>query len=246
MSIYEGLSAGEFDNSLKKKLPICICLDVSGSMIAPTNNGSTRIDELNKAFIKFIDSMKSNKDVASSADIAIVTFGGKVDVIQPFAPIENIQAPLIEVNERSFTPMGEAIQVGLKLLELRKEGYKNLKGTKYYQPWLVIITDGEPEGENAIENIVAATAQLNELEKENKLVVYNIGIGEDADMETLKKLSIKNEKPISISETNLDELFSFLKASSETAIRGEETTGFYEKDSMPKGKEIDISKWRID
>lgn len=246
MSIYEDLRPGDFAKSTKKRLPICFCLDTSGSMIAPTASGKTRIKELNDAFSKFISAMKNNDEVASSADIAMITFGGQAAILQNFAPIATLNVPAIEVNPRSLTPMGEAIQAGVKLLEIRKQGYKQ-KGMEYYQPWLVVLTDGEPEGKNAEEEMEKAIQQTTELEKQNKLVVFNIGIGEDADLETLKRLSVKRENPISVGETNLDEVFEFLGKSSDTAVSGDENTDvLYGKETLKKGKEVDISEWSID
>lgn len=245
MSIYEGLTAGDFAKSTKKRLPICFCLDVSGSMCAPTRSGRNRIEELNDAFSKFITAMKANEDVASSADIAIVTFGGKAKILKNFGPLSDIDAPKIEVNKRSLTPMGEAIQVALKLLEIRKNGYKD-KGIKYFQPWLVVLTDGEPEGEDANENMEIAIGQATELEASNKLVVFNIGIGADANLDILRKLSVKRESPISVDETNLAELFSFLGSSSESVVSGGDTDILYGKEQMPKGREIDITEWSMD
>lgn len=246
MSIYEDLNPGDFAKSTKKRLPICFCLDTSGSMIAPTASGKTRIAELNDAFSKFVTAMKANDEVSSSADIAMITFGGQAGILQNFAPIANLDVPNIEVKPRSLTPMGEAIQVGLKLLEIRKTGYKQ-KGMEYYQPWLVVFTDGEPEGKNAIEEMSKAIAQTTELESQNKLVVFNIGIGDDANLEILKKLSVKRENPISVGETNLDEVFEFLGKSSDTAVSGDENTDvLYGKEELKKGKEVDISEWSID
>ena len=244
MSIYEDLTSGDFAKTTKKRLPICFCLDISGSMLAPTESGKTRMEELNNAFSKFINAMKNNDEVASSADIAMVTFGGQAGILQNFAPLSSLDVPEIKVNKRSLTPMGEAIQVALKLLEIRKAGYKD-KGLKYFQPWLVVLTDGEPEGENAIENMSQAIAETIALEKDNKLVVFNIGIGEDANLDVLKKLSVKREKPISVGETNLDELFTFLGSSSESVVSGGDTDVLYGKEQMPKGKEIDISEWCV-
>lgn len=245
MSIYEDFTPGDFAKSTKKRLPICFCLDTSGSMVAPTSNGRTRMQELNEAFSKFITAMKSNDEVASSADIAMVTFGGKVGILQNFVPVTNLNVPEIEVNLRSLTPMGEAVQVALKLLEIRKEGYKQ-KGMEYYQPWLVVFTDGEPEGKNAIENMEEAIKQTVDLESQNKLVVFNIGIGDDANLDILQKLSVKREKPISVAETNLDQVFEFLGKSSDTAVSGDESTDvLYGKEELKKGKEVDISEWCI-
>lgn len=245
MSIYENITQGDFAKSTKKRLPICFCLDVSGSMVAPTESGKTRIEELNEAFSNFITAMKANSEVASSADISIVTFGGKASILQNFAPLSTIDAPEIAVNMHSLTPMGEAIQVGLKLLEIRKNGYRS-KGIKYYQPWLVVLTDGEPEGKNAAENMETAIEQTVALESQNKLVVFNIGIGMNANLNILKRLSEKRERPISVDEANLEELFTFLGSSSESIVNGEDIDVIYGKDEMPKGKEMDISEWSID
>lgn len=245
MSIYEDLKPGDFAKTTKKRLPICFCLDTSGSMVAPTESGKTRMEELNSAFSKFITAMKSNEDVASSADIAVITFGGHAKIFQNFAPLSTIVATTINVNPRSLTPMGEAIQVALKLLEIRKQGYRD-KGIKYFQPWLVVLTDGEPEGDGAIENMTKAIAQTIQLEQANKLVVFNIGIGNDANLEVLKKLSVKRENPISVGETNLDELFTFLGSSSESVVSGGDTDVLYGKEQMPRGKAIDISEWSMD
>lgn len=246
MSIYEDLTPGDFAKSTKKRLPICFCLDTSGSMIAPTASGKTRMAELNDAFSKFITAMKANDEVSSSADIAMITFGGQAGILQNFSPIANLDVPTIEVKARSLTPMGEAIQVALKLLEIRKDGYKQ-KGIEYYQPWLVVLTDGEPEGKNAIDEMNKAIQQTTELESQNKLVVFNIGIGDDVNLDVLKKLSVKRENPISVGETNLDEVFEFLGKSSDTAVSGDENTDvLYGKEELKKGKEVDISEWSID
>lgn len=244
MSMYEGITQGDFSKSTKKRLPICFCLDTSGSMIAPTANGSTRMQEVNSAFSKFLAAMKENDEVASSADIAIVTFGGDAEIEQPFQPLTSLPDINIDVRQGSLTPLGDAIQIGLKLLEARKDGYKD-KGLKYFQPWLVVITDGEPEGEGALESIEIAIEQTIALERENKLVVFNIGIGDDADLNVLQRLSEKREKPISVAETNLDELFKFLGSSSDSIINGEDTDVLYGKEEMPKGEEIDISEWCV-
>ena len=189
MSIYEDLTPGDFAKTTKKRLPICFCLDTSGSMDAPTPSGRTRNQELNDAFSKFRSAMKANEEVNSSADIAIITFGGTAAIHKNFGPISSTDIPQIEVKSRSLTPLGEAIQIGLKLLEIRKQGYKD-KGIKYFQPWLVVLTDGEPEGKDAVENMEEAIKLTTTLEQENKLVVFNIGIGSDANLEILQRLSV--------------------------------------------------------
>ncbi|MEE1065924.1 MAG: VWA domain-containing protein [Acutalibacteraceae bacterium] len=238
MSI-ENLGPGDFGRGTKKRLPICFCLDASGSM------EGERMECLNEAIRTFVDIMKGNSN-ASAADVAVVTFGGYVDIDKPFASLSKQDIPVIESRAHSLTPMGGGISAALDLLELRKAGYKE-RGIKYYQPWLVLITDGKPEGENAVPEMEEAIVRLNALENENKLVVFNIAVGDEVDMNTLARTSIKREAPIRVDEANLNELFQFLGSSSSSVINGngiqlvppsEETF-----ETLPEGVEIDLEKW---
>ena len=207
---------GAFLNSTKKRLPICFCLDVSGSMLAPTANGTTRIQELNQSFSSFIHAMQSNPEVAASADISVITFGGDVQILNAFAPLSNFRPAEIKVNEHSLTPMGEGINAALKLLEVRKQAYRS-RGIKYHQPWLVVLTDGEVTGNQATVEYNKACAAVNDLEMNKKLVVFNAGIGDETNYTLLKMLSRKRSEPIKIGYTDLNRFFEFLGSSS-TAI----------------------------
>ena len=238
MSI-ENLGPGDFGRGTKKRLPICFCLDASGSM------EGERMDCLNEAIQNFVSIMKHNSN-ASAADVAVVTFGGYVDIDMPFASLSNQDIPVIESRAHSLTPMGGGISVALDLLELRKAGYKE-RGIKYYQPWLVLITDGKPEGENAAYEMEDAIRRLNILENDNKLVVFNIAVGDEVDLNTLARTSIKRAAPIRVDEANLNELFQFLGSSSSSVINGNgiQLDPVVEEniDVLPEGMEIDLEKW---
>lgn len=250
MSKYEGFTAGDFGTSTRKRLPICFCLDVSGSMVSPMGNGGTRISELNRAFDQFIEAMKRDENVLQSADVAVITFGGKVNIDKPFASLQKQEFSRINVNERSFTPMGEAITSALKLLDLRKNAYRD-RGIKYFKPWIVIITDGEPEGPNATDNFVQALAQINQLERENKLFVFNVAIGDDCSFDNLKKLSIKNTEPFYVNDaSDLDNLLKYLVVSSSSLVSGKSSENDIKMNnddikgsSLHKGKKLDMSKF---
>ncbi len=241
MSI-ENLGPGDFGRGTRKRLPICFCLDASGSM------EGERMDSLNEAIQTFVSIMKNDSN-ASSADVAVVTFGGYVDIDKPFSSLSKQDIPIIESRSHSLTPMGGGINAALDLLELRKAGYKE-RGIKYYQPWLVLITDGKPEGDNSAYEMEEAIRRLNMLENENKLVVFNIAVGDEVDLNTLARTSIKREVPIRVDEANLKELFQFLGSSSSSVINGNgiqlvpPTEDVVETiDVLPEGIEIDLDKW---
>ena len=160
----ENFNASEFSNSTKRRLPICFCLDTSGSMMG------NPIKQLNMGLSNFIASIKANDDTKAATDIAIVTFGSSVEIVMPFGKIKDEGLPEISAST-TLTPIGEGILTSLELLNARKEGYKEL-GIKYYQPWLVVITDGAPQGPNSMANMELAIKACNELCPDAKIVIH--------------------------------------------------------------------------
>ena len=223
-----GFSQADFGSSTRRRLPICFCLDVSGSM------AGYPIEQLNDGLQSFFASIRENEETKSSADIAIITFGGSVDIFLPFGKTGKDQSiPRIQATT-SLTPIGEGILTALELLNARKEGYKQM-GIKYYQPWLVVITDGAPQGDNAVENMEKAI----ELEDNDKLVVFNIGVGNSADFPMLQRLSGKREKPISISTAQFGKLFAFLGSSSSSVVSNSmNNEALYNLNTEPEGNSI--------
>ena len=230
----ENFSSSDFGSSTKRRLPICFALDTSGSMMG------IPIKQLNMGLQNFVASIKSNDDTRSSTDIAIVTFGSKVDIVMPFGKISKDKGiPEIKAST-TLTPIGEGVLTALELLNARKEGYKQM-GIKYFQPWLVVITDGAPQGPNAVANMELAIKACNELERYDKLVVFNIGVGSGVDFDCLKRLSVKREEPISINSTDFGKLFEFLGSSSSSIVSsGMNDDALYTMDTAPQGTAVDI------
>lgn len=229
----EAFSAADFGNSTKRRLPICFCLDTSGSMLG------NPIKQLNMGLSNFVASIKANDDTKSATDIAIITFGSSVEIVMPFGKIKEDGIPEISAST-TLTPIGEGILTALELLNARKEGYKEM-GIKYYQPWLVVITDGAPQGPNAMANMNLAIEACNELEKNDKLVIFNIGVGNSVDFDILKKLSLKREEPISVSSNEFGKLFEFLGSSSSSVVSsGMSDDALYNINTEPEGESVDV------
>ena len=226
------INASDFGSSTKRRLPICFCLDTSGSMMG------NPIKQLNQGLTNFIASIKANDDTRSATDIAIITFGSSVEIVMPFGKIAG-DLPEISAST-TMTPIGEGILTALELLNARKEGYKE-QGIKYYQPWLVVITDGAPQGPNALANMELAIKACNELESNDKLVVFNIGVGNSVDFDILKRLSVKREEPISISSGDFGKLFEFLGSSSSSIVSsGASDDALYNLSTEPEGESVDV------
>ncbi len=191
-----------------QRVPICLCLDTSGSMQGEP------IKELNKGLKIFFDALKNDEIALYAADVCIITYGhetGKeVRCISDFSGIE-CKPELPTLEEGGLTPMGEAVNLGLDLLEARKNEYKE-KGIDYYQPWLVLMTDGVPYGDKDPKAVARAQKRTTDMVNNKKLVVFPIGIGENADMEELAKFSPKNA-PLRLKNLNFGKFFAWLSAS---------------------------------
>lgn len=228
------INASDFGNSTKRRLPICFCLDTSGSMQGDP------IKQLNMGLQNFLSSIKANDDTRSATDISIITFGSSVDIVLPFGKIAKDKGlPEIQAST-SLTPIGEGVLTALELLDARKRGYREL-GIKYFQPWIVVITDGAPMGPNAMANYKAAVEACNELERNDKLVVFNIGVGNAVDYDLLKMLSIKRPEPISVASAEFGKLFEFLGSSSSSVVSsGMNDDALYNISTEPEGESVDV------
>lgn len=194
-------------NNPTARVPICLCLDISASMGAvegdcvPTGEtvfedgkvwnivtgGTSRIEEMREGVELFYEAIREDEMAVYSAEICIVTFNSKATCLVDFANIER-QKEIPQIIAKGDTAMGEGVNLALDLLEKRKQEYKD-KGVDYYQPWLVLMTDGEPNGNPTELN--RAIKRTVDMVNSKKLTVFPIGIGDQSDMITLNRFSPK-------------------------------------------------------
>lgn len=180
------------------RVPICLVLDTSGSM------GGAPIEEMNEAIAMFFSAINNDELAHDAADISLVTFGGTVNQVVGFGSIDRQTPPILVASGN--TPMGQAVETALFLLDERKQHYK-LAGVDYYQPWIVLMTDGGPT-----DSITNAVNSCIELESNKKLVMFPIAIGDAADVKTLAKFSALRP-PLKLQGLKFKELFSWLAKS---------------------------------
>lgn len=189
-------------NNPTARVPVCLCLDTSGSMCGMP------IDELNEGVRLFYEAIREDETALYSAEVSVVTFGGNAQCIADFASLE-VQPNAPTLTADGMTPMGEAVNMGLDLLEQRKDEYKD-RGVDYYQPWLVLMTDGAPNGDSA--ELSRAINRTVDLVNQKKLTVFPIGIGSDADMNVLAQFSPKRP-PLKLQGLKFREFFAWLSKS---------------------------------
>ncbi len=186
------------------RLPVVIVLDTSASM------SGEPLRELQEALGLFLKEVAADADARESADVALVTVGGEVAVHRSFGLASSgAVAPL---RASGNTPLGEGMATALELLERRKAQYK-AAGTPYFQPWLVVLTDGQPTDAYA-----AVSARTARLVADKKLTVFPIGVGHAADLDKLQALA-GGIRPLRLKGLAFAELFKWLSASVACASR---------------------------
>jgi uncharacterized protein YegL len=179
------------------RLAVAICADASGSMRGQP------IEQLNEGLGVFWDVVKGHDLAKQSVEVAVVAFGGTAQVVQEFGPILATSAPHISLMDGG-TSLGSGVALCLDLLEQRKAAYKQA-GVEYYQPWIVLMSDGQPTDETH-EHVAP---RIGALANARKLTVFPIGVGDDADLDALALLSPRRP-PLMLKGLNFVELFEFL------------------------------------
>ena len=187
-------NAEEIKVSHSRVTPVCIVVDTSFSMkrFRDPVTGKTRMERLNEGIQQFIREIKDNEILSDSVEIAIVTFNKVADTALPFSKIEQIGDIRIEAGETAGdTPKG--VGLALDLLEKEKLRLESV-GAKYYQPWIVIMSDGRATASYDKETktkdtdglklrLAIAQERTRTLESQDKLTVIPVLISESNDGE---------------------------------------------------------------
>lgn len=192
------LSQEDLVDNPTARVPICLVLDVSGSMAGQP------IQELQAGVQMFYEAIRADEVAQYAAEISIVTFGSQATREVDFMAIDRQDVPALVAS--GTTAMGQGVNLALDLLEVRKSDYQRA-GVDYYQPWMVVMTDGEPT-----DDIRTASKRILELSKAKKLTVFPIAIGAAANLDTLALLS-PGRPPMRLKGLNFKEFFMWLSRS---------------------------------
>ena len=192
----------EFAENPEPRVPCVLIVDTSTSMHGP------RIDELNAGLQTYRQELLADPLAAKRVEVAVVTFGGRVNRLIEFVTAESFDPPKLQVI--GGTPMGEAINVALDMIEQRKDNYRE-HGIAYYRPWAFLITDGEPN-----DHWKPAVSRIHTGEEQKSFSFFAVGV-EGANMAILEELSFR--KPLWLQGTKFRELFSWLSNSQQAVSR---------------------------
>jgi len=190
----------EFAENPEPRCPCVLLLDTSGSMQGEP------IEALNQGLLSLKDELVKNSLASRRVEVAIVTFDSQVNVVQDFVTADQFNPPILTA--QGLTTMGAGIHKALDMVQERKSLYR-ANGIAYYRPWIFMITDGEPQGEQ--DQVVEQAAQRVQGDEANKRVAFfSVGV-ENANMTRLNQLAIRT--PLKLRGLNFVEMFVWLSAS---------------------------------
>lgn len=228
---------GESANNYEQKCLCVLVLDTSGSMneiVDYTNavntgetrvvdgvsynvvtGGTSRLDKLREGLASFYKDIEDDPATAQKLEVAVITFNDDVKILQNPALIEECPPP--HINAHGMTNISDAMNTAMELVEARKKWYRST-GQNYYRPWIILITDGEP---NAGQDMNYLAQKIRDEVARKHFEFLPIGV-DNANMNILNILSA-NIKALPLEGTKFSQFFRWLSASMSTIISDEDT-----------------------
>jgi uncharacterized protein YegL len=195
-------STNEFADNPDPRCPCVLLLDTSSSM------AGAPLAALNRGVQTFRNELLKDPLARQRVEVAVVAFGGPVQVVQNFVTVEHFLPA--ELQPRGLTPLGTGLLKALDLLESRKAKYRK-HGVTYSRPWIFLVSDGMPQGE-PWEVTRQAVQRIKQAEAARSVVMFTAAV-EGANRNFLMRLS--QRPPLILEGLRFAELFTWLSASTQ-------------------------------
>ncbi len=200
-NIYELPSfGGESPENYEQKCLCVLVLDVSGSMAGKP------IEQLNLALKNFQNTLRNDFVASSRIELAIITFSSTVNLVLEPKLCDDFEMPILSTS--GSTKLVDGVNSAINLVEERKTWYKNT-GQTYYRPWIMLITDGEPDRD---QNIHGLSNDIKEKVDKKNFSFYAVGV-EGFNKTKLTQICHPDTPPLKLKGLEFNELFKWLSAS---------------------------------
>lgn len=175
------------DGNPEPRVPCLLLLDVSSSM------SGDKIQELNSGLETLRSELLKDELTARRVEVAVVTFGGSVRVVQEFAAPSELKLP--SLSAEGDTPMAAAILKAFELVEQRQARYE-ASDLDSYNPWIFMVTDGEPtDSSELLEKAAQRVRQADGQGRGKKVAFFAVGV-EGANMQRLARMSKRSPQKL--------------------------------------------------
>lgn len=194
------------------RIPIVLLVDVSESMntVIQTRQGriKPRIEQVNDHLSKFSKKsapLPDGRSPESMVELAVVTFGEEVNIIQPFTLFEHWTPPTLSASGKAPLKDGliRAADVGVD----QEEQYRD-RGIQFQAPQLFLISDGEHIDIEKKDGRVVRDLLETGIEKRRISSFVRIGVG-GADFSTLDMIYDYEYEPVPLKNNVFEENIVF-------------------------------------
>lgn len=194
---------------------------VDGKTYVVVDGGVSKLDKLNEGLEAFYSEIESDETTCQRLELAIISFNDKVSTIQEPSLISNCSIPSLVAS--GDTALVDAVYEAIDLVEARKNWYKSTN-QPYYRPWIILMTDGEP---NAGQDIDSLAQRVKQDTDKKRYAFLPIGV-DNANMSVLNQIQ-GNIPAMKLKGAKFSNFFKWLSASMGTVVTSEE------------GKKVDLS-----
>jgi uncharacterized protein YegL len=189
----------ESPQNYEQKCCCVLVLDVSSSM-----SGSA-IEELNKGIQEFYNDISQDSTTANRLEVSVVEFASTVKTLIDPSLVDNFTMPTLVT--KGSTALVDGVREGIEIVKSRKQWYKKT-GQPYYRPWVILITDGEPDSG---QDIVGLSIEIKQSIAKNEFFFLTLGV-QGANMSKLSQIS-DNPPPAMLMGLKFGKFFEWLSAS---------------------------------
>jgi len=216
------------DAGTAQRVLLLMCLDTSQSMQGEP------IRLLNEALADWAGTLRRDISLAATAEIAMVTFGAGGVVVwrgaralprksdeTPFVPAGQFQPPVLIA--AGVTPMAEAIDVSMTLVETRKLQLRS-SYLQYHRPLIWLVTDGLPTDDqgNHSQDWKRLPPVLDQAQQAKKFRFFAVGVGAMDQMGKGVLSGLSPRDNFTLGGFPFHELLPLLSASIEQTASGNE------------------------
>jgi uncharacterized protein YegL len=190
----------EMPENFEQKCLCILVLDTSGSMVGEP------IQELHRGLQQFHYQVVKDEVAGERLEICLITFESKVSCIQEPTLIRNLQIPQLQAG--GSTQLAKGVKEAIVKVQNRKNWYRKT-GQPYYRPFIFLITDGEPDGDQDMEELMM---EINEGVNSKKFLFFPIGV-QGANMKILQSIAHPSTPPMKLQGLKFVEFFQWLSNS---------------------------------
>ena len=206
---------GQSPENPERKCLWVLCIDTSISM-------EPQMSQLYEALHEFKNAVSEDTTAAERIEVAVVEFNQSAKVVSPPGLIEDFEVPQFVLGPSTF--MVEGLNKGIELLDARVNWYRQTNQS-FFQPFLVLITDGEPNGPGSIPEIANTIKnRVNHQDLKSKFFFRAFGV-DGANRKQLEQIATNPEEVLMVKGTDFGSLFRYLSTSIKIIARlGDDAT----------------------